>query len=644
MCGIAGFLTKGAPVTHDSLVSRMCDRLAHRGPDGSGYFCKGPVALGHRRLSIIDVAGGAQPLGNEDGSLQIVFNGEIYNYLELRRDLIARGHRFATQSDTEVMVHLYEEVGARLPEYLNGMFAIAIWDDRRQELFLARDRFGKKPLYYSTEVPGYRVCFASELKALHEVPGFDRSVSAAAVADFLSLGYVPDPETIYKNTFELAPAHSLTVNASGVRIERYWQPNLHSERSYDFRAAVTQVHDLLSDAVQRRMISDVPLGAFLSGGIDSSAVVGLMAQHATEAVKTFSIGFTYENYDELRFARMTADRHRTDHHEHVVSPAADEILETLAYYFDEPFGDSSAIPCLYLSNMTREHVTVALSGDGADEIFGGYRRYRLVVLEHKLRQLFPRWFRQSVVRVAGEYYPKFDYLPQVFRAKTLLQEVSMELADAYYRSMSCFDQAGLKAILSPSQQLASRDYSPGARFRACFSTVSHLPPLEQLQAVDLQTYLSGDILVKVDRASMAFSLEVRSPLLDYRLADLALNFPSSFKLHRGTGKFVLKEAVSPVVPRPAITRRKMGFQVPLADWLRTSLKPVFESAVMRPDMERYVNLAEARRLWDQHQSGLHNHDRKLWNLLTLAKWDRCYQQPVPAPPAKMKVTEELAHS
>jgi len=439
MCGIAGFVSKGAPVTNDSLVARMRDRLAHRGPDGSGYFCKGRVALGHRRLSIIDVAGGAQPLGNEDGSLQIVFNGEIYNYLELRRDLIARGHRFATQSDTEVMVHLYEEVGARLPEYLNGMFALAIWDDRRQELFLARDRFGKKPLYYSTEVPGYRLCFASELKALHEVPGFDRSVSTAAVADFLSLGYVPDPETIYKNTFKLAPAHSLTVGASGVRIERYWQPNFHTEPSYDFRTAVTQVHDLFSDAVQRRMISDVPLGAFLSGGLDSSAVVGLMAQHATEAVKTFSIGFTYEDYDELRFARLTAERHRTDHHEHVVSPAADEILETLAYYFDEPFGDSSAIPCLYLSNMTREHVTVALSGDGADEIFGGYRRYRLVVLEHKLRQMFPSWFRRSVVRFAGEHYPKFDYLPQVFRAKTLLQEVSMELADAYYRSMSCFD-------------------------------------------------------------------------------------------------------------------------------------------------------------------------------------------------------------
>ncbi len=643
MCGIAGFLTDGEPVFHDSLIARICDRLVHRGPDGSGYFCKGPIALGHRRLSIIDVAGGAQPLGNEDGSLQIVFNGEIYNYLDLRQGLIARGHRFATRSDTEVMVHLYEEVGARLPEYLNGMFALAIWDDRRQELFLARDRFGKKPLYYSTTVPGYRLCFASELKALHEVPGFDRSVNPEAVADFLSLGYIPDPKTIYRNTFKLPPAHALTVGASGVRMERYWQPNFNADHKHDFSTAVTQVQDLLSDAVRRRMISDVPLGAFLSGGVDSSAVVGLMAKHGTEAVKTFSIGFTYEDYDELQFARLTAERHQTDHHEQVVSPAAEDILETLAYYFDEPFGDSSAIPCLYLSNMTREHVTVALSGDGADEIFGGYRRYKLVALEHKLRRVFPGWFRRSVIRVAGEYYPKFDYLPQVFRAKTLLQELSMDLADAYYRSMSCFDDDTLRAILSQSQQLANDGYSPRARFRECFSAVSHLSPLEQLQAVDLQTYLPGDILVKVDRASMAHSLEVRSPLLDYRIADLALSFPSNFKLHGSSGKFVLKEAVSPFVPRQAITRRKMGFQVPLAEWLRTSLKPIFESAVMRPDMERYVSLVEARRLWDQHQSGLHNHDRKLWNLLMLAKWDRCYQQPAPSPPTKMKLTEELAH-
>jgi asparagine synthase (glutamine-hydrolysing) len=630
-------------VIGDELIASMCDRIQHRGPDGCGYLLDDNVALGHRRLSIIDVDGGKQPLGNEDGSIQVVFNGEIYNYKELRRELLDKGHRFATNSDTEVLVHLYEEAGERLPELLNGMFALAIWDRRRRTLFLARDRFGKKPLYYSASVPGFRLCFGSELKALAEAPGFDRSVNEQSVADFVCLGYVPDPDTIYRHTCKLAPGHSLTMDAAGIRIRRYWEPRFDVGTGATFDDTAEELRTLLADAVQRRMISDVPLGAFLSGGVDSSAVVGFMATQSAQPVKTFSIGFSYEQFDEREFARLVADRYHTDHHEHVVSPAVEQILDTLAYHYDEPFADSSAIPCLYLSSMTRQYVTVALSGDGADELFGGYRRYRLAALEQKLRNLFPGWFRRSFFRFAGRYYPKFDYLPQVFRAKTLLNEISMELADAYFYSMSCFNEAGLRAVSSDSQRMANREYTPRSRFRSYFQPVNHLPPLEQFQAVDLQTYLPGDILVKMDRASMAYSLEARSPMLDYRVGELAFRLPSGFKLQGSTGKHILKRAVEPLVPARAITRRKMGFQVPLAAWLRTSLKPVFESVVLRPDMERYLCLPEVRRLWNEHQSGVHNHERKLWNLLTLAQWDRWFQNSMCSAPARLAAPQELTH-
>jgi len=625
MCGIAGYLAEPGCLPDRSLLRPMCDRLRHRGPDGYGEFFDEHVALGHRRLSIIDVAGGAQPIGNEDGSIQVVFNGEIYNYLELREDLAKKGHCFATRSDTEILVHLYEEVGERLPEYLNGMFAFAIWDARRQELFLARDRFGKKPLYYSSSVPGTRFCFASELKALSGMPRFKGTVNPRSVTDFLSLSYIPDPNSIYENVFKLLPGHSMTVSGRGVRFCKYWEPTFASDPIVDFEDAVDGIRTLAADAVRRRMISDVPLGAFLSGGVDSSAAVAFMANKSTESIKTFSIGFTNKEFDELPYARMVAERYRTDHLEQVVSLSIHEMLDTLVEQFDEPFGDSSAIPTLYLARMTRQHVTVALCGDGADELFGGYRRYFYGVLEEQIRQRFPRWFRRSVFRVGGRYYPKFDYLPQLFRAKTLLTNIAHEIGDAYFTSMTAFRDETLTAVLAPGLRRELDAYSPRVSYRERFAAVRHLPPLQQMQAVDLQTYLPGDILVKADRATMAYSLETRSPWLDYRLGELACRLPAGFKLHGRTGKHIFKQAVGPYVPRPVMTRRKMGFQVPLAEWFRTSLKPVFQQQVMHPAMDRYFSLGEVRRLWNEHQSGLHDHSRKLWNLLMLANWDarRC---------------------
>jgi asparagine synthase (glutamine-hydrolysing) len=497
----------------------MTTQLQHRGPDGAGYYSDEQAALGHRRLSIIDLAGGSQPLGNEDGTIQVVFNGEIYNFLELRGELAARGHRFSTHSDTEVLVHLYEDVGERLPEYLNGMFAFAIWDGRRQELFLARDRFGKKPLYYSFDIPGLRFWFASELKALWVHPEFDREIEPASLLEYLAHDYIADPATIYKGVYKLEPGHSLHLTRTGSRKRQYWQPRYEIDGSRKFEDTVEEIRALAADCVRARMISDVPLGAFLSGGVDSSGVVAWMAQQAPERVKTFSIGFTSKALNELEFAHLVVERYRTDHHELTVTPSIQEMIGKLVDHYDEPFADSSAIPMLYLARMTRQHVTVALCGDGADELFGGYRRYYYGVLEEKLRRVFPHWFRRSAIRMAGRYYPKFDYLPQVFRAKTLLNNLACDLGDAYFTSVSGFKDDRLEAILSPDLRRAAAAYSPREIFRRRFQSFQHLPPLEQMMAVDLETYLPGDILTKADRATMAYSLESRSPWLDYRLAE-----------------------------------------------------------------------------------------------------------------------------
>lgn len=627
MCGIAGYLTNDGELPDHTLLKRMCDRLIHRGPDSYGYFIDRQAALGHRRLSVIDLSTGDQPIGNEDGTIQVVLNGEIYNYREIRAELQQKGHRFATQSDTEVLVHLYEEVGERVPEFLNGMFAFAIWDCLRESLLLVRDRLGKKPLYYSSAVRGLRFCFASELKALAAAPGFHPRVNQRAVADFLSLSYIPDPDTIYENVHKLSPGCSLLATRSGVRTRRYWQAEFATDTSAsDLESSIEEVRALALDAVKRRMISDVPLGAFLSGGVDSSAAVGLMAAQSRDRVKTFSIGFTAKGFDELKFARMAAERNRTDHHEEVVSASIEDMLPVLVEHFDEPFGDSSAIPTLYVSRMARQHVTVALSGDGADELFGGYRRYSFGMFEERLRSRFPEWFRKSVFRLGGNYYPKLDYLPRAFRGKTLLSNLAQEFGDAYFTSVSAFRDSGLHQVLSPARPRELARYSPREKFRGLFQSVQHLPPLAQMQWVDLQTYLPGDILVKADRATMTYGLEGRSPWLDYRLAELSGRMPCSFKVRGNTGKYVFKQAISPYVPPALLERKKMGFSVPLAEWFRTSLRPVFQSLVLNREMEEFLSLGEAKRIWDEHQSRVHNHDRKLWNLLMLAAWNAWHRR------------------
>lgn len=605
MCGIAGYLTYDGAMPDAALTERMCGRLIHRGPDGEGYFHGEGIALGHRRLSIIDVAGGAQPMSNEDGRLQVVFNGEIYNFRELRRELIDKGHAFSTQSDTEVLLHLYEEAGERMPEFLNGMFAFAIWDSRRRELFLARDRFGKKPLYFTQHIPGLRFCFASELKALTVIPGFRAKMNPRSIADFLALSYVPDPHTIYENVHKLLPGHSLTVTGSGVRQRRYWEPVFAAEPGKPhFDVIVEEIRALAADAVRHRLISDVPLGAFLSGGVDSSSVVAFMARNANSRVKTFSIGFSVKEFDELPFAHLVTQRYQTDHHEEIVAFDIQETLRQVVQQFDEPFGDSSAIPTMHLARLTRRHVTVALSGDGADELFGGYRRYFHEVVEERLRRRIPGWVRRSVLPGLSQHY---------YRLKSL----ATDIGDTYFTTQTAFRNEN---ILAAHLRETLGGYTSRASFRERFQPLRHLSPLQQLQAVDLQTYLPGDIMVKVDRATMANSLECRSPWLDYRLGELACRLPERFKLRGEVGKHVFKQAMMPYIPREIITRPKMGFSVPLGEWFRTSLKSAFEEKVLGTAGAAYFSYPEVIRLWEQHQAGRYDWSRRLWNLLMLCLW------------------------
>ncbi len=629
MCGIAGFVTNHDSKADPAIVRAMCDRMLHRGPDGYGHFEEGPAGLGHLRLSIIDLEGGWQPIGNEDGRLQVIFNGEIYNYLELREELERRGHRFTTHSDTEVLVHLYEEEGERMTERLNGMFAFAIWDRHAGELFLARDRFGKKPLYYSTSIPGYRIAFASELKAFAAMPSVDYSFRPESVADFLAFSYVPDPDSIYKSIQKLPPATTLLLGAGGPRSRRYWKLEFGEEEAAGREDAISDLGHLAADAVTKRMISDVPLGAFLSGGVDSSGVVAYMSQAAAGRVKTFSIGFTSKEFDETRYARQIVSRYSTDHYEKTVTPDISEMLGVLVNHFDEPFGDSSAVPALYLSRMTRERVTVALSGDGADEIFGGYRRYRFGVAEERVRRNYLGSFGQKVAASIGRVYPKFDYLPRPFRAKATLMNLGLDLGDAYYSSLTTFRDESLRDILAPELVEALGGYDPREVYRDRFRRVAHLPALQQMQAVDVETYLPGDILVKADRATMAYSLEGRSPWLDYRIAERAARLPASWKIKGLQGKYIFKKLLEPLVPHDILYRPKMGFSVPLAHWFRTSLVPVYRQTVLSGEADALVARTEANRLLEQHLSGLHDHSRKLWNVLILACWWRFHVRGLP---------------
>ena len=624
MCGISGIwhYDNDEPV-NEAVLRRMTDVIAHRGPDDDGFYLKGRVGLGHRRLSIIDVSGGHQPIYNETGTVAIVFNGEIYNYRELAALVEARGHHLQTRSDTETIVHLYEEFGERCVAMLEGMFAFAIWDEAKQVMLIARDRLGKKPLYYAAHQG--RLVFGSELKAVIANPHVPCETDAEALADYFSYQYIPSPKSVFRHVRKLRPGHYLIVNSQGVREQEYWD--------LDFSATDERREDewgelLLAacrEAVGARLMSEVPLGAFLSGGIDSSAVVALMSRLMQTPVVTASIGFTEEKFSEAADARWLAELLRADHHERIVKADAAAVIEKLAWHYDEPFADSSAVPTYYVSKVAREFVTVALSGDGGDESFAGYRRYKFDVAENRVRALLPSALRRPVFGGAAAVYPKADWLPQPLRARTTLYNLSLEPSQAYYNSVygaMANERAGL---LGRDLRAQLNGYNPFDVFAAHYARAAAMTDdlLSRVQYVDIKTYLTDDVLAKVDRASMAVSLEVRCPLLDHRVMELAARMPSALKLRGQEGKYIFKRALRGLVPAEVLTRRKQGFSIPLAEWLRGPLRALADSALFdssaRDDM---LDETRVRNLWQQHQSGLHDYSRPLWAILMFRLWQQ----------------------
>jgi asparagine synthase (glutamine-hydrolysing) len=635
MCGIAGVVhsDRAHPVDVD-LVRRMTGVLRHRGPDAEGVHRWPGAAFGHRRLSIIDLATGDQPMFNEDGTVAVILNGEIYNFQALRGELESLGHRFRSRSDTEAIVHAWEQWGPASVGRLRGMFAFALWDERARRLVLARDRVGKKPLYYVHD--GERLAFASELKALLQEPGLKVQLDPAALDTYLALGHVPAPATIFRDVAQLPPAHVLVWEAGRVRVEEYWDVPRGAAPFRSEAEALEAFDATFTEAVRVRMIADVPLGAFLSGGVDSSAVVAAMARLSPRPVLTTSVGFPERAWDETEHARAVARHLGTDHREVRVEPAAAEILPRLVWHLDEPFADSSAVPTYYVARAAREHVTVALSGDGGDEVFAGYqRRYGMNRLEGRLRRWLPGPLRRGVLGPLGGVWPKADWMPRPLRARYLLQNLGTTAERAYFWDLCVFRPDERAALLTPELRAAAAGHDPFDAFARHFERARGLDPLSRVLYVDLKTWLASDILVKVDRMSMATSLEVRAPLLDHHVIELAARVPSELKYRGATSKYLLKRHLDGRVPRSAVHRPKQGFELPVAAWLRGALRPMAGDLLLGPRAAArgHVRPERVRRLWDRHQRGIADHSPQLWALLVLELWQRTFvDQPAGAGP------------
>lgn len=620
MCGICGiwYFDPEHPV-NPALLQAMTDEIHHRGPDEGGYHIDGSVGLGFRRLSIIDVGGSHQPMPNEDERIWIVFNGEIYNFQELRADLAAR-HSFRTAGDTETILHAYEEFGARCVDQFRGMFAFAIWDGVARRLTLAVDRFGKKPVYYWLD--GEKVVFGSEMKCIMQHPNLDRTLDLDALDEYLTYGYITAPKTILKAVRKLEPGHTLTISQDGrAQHDQYWHPDLCAEREQDNRPLdelAAELRELLTDAVRLRMISDVPLGAFLSGGVDSSAVVGLMSQISDQPVKTFSIGFDEAAYDETHYAQIVADYCKTDHVREVVRPDVVNILPKLIHQFDEPFADSSMIPTYYVSEVARKYVTVALSGDGGDEVFGGYPWYRYGGRHQLLQSIIPVSLRPAAEAV-GQAMPRFT------RVGGYMTEVSKPTRHWGMR-FKFFDPAQRAALYQPSLA-AELAHFPGERAKTeAFDRAGGLDWLAQLQYSDLTNYMPGDILVKVDRASMLASLEVRSPLLDHKVFEFMARIPPRYKTSLTDSKILLKKAVGSLLPPQIHTRNKQGFGIPLGEWLARPLEPMLRETLLgMASRERGLfNIPLVSTMIDEHTSGRKDHRERLWGLFCFELWAQEY--------------------
>lgn len=633
MCGIAGKLDLRGPID-GALLARMCSVIEHRGPDSRGAHTEDGVALGMQRLSIIDLETGDQPIYNEDRSVVVVHNGEIYNYKELREGLRERGHTMSTHGDTEVIVHLYEEHGERCVEHLRGMFAFALWDRRKRRLLLARDRVGKKPLFY--RATSETLWFASEPKSILQDREVPREVNRDAIDSYLQLQYVPHPLSAFAALSKLPPAHTLTWDTgTEPRLRRYWQMSYRDTTGNAPRAELEErVRAGLVDATRLRLRSDVPLGAFLSGGVDSSAVVAAMAEAGGGRIRTFSIGFDVEAYDETAYARVVAKRYDTEHHEFRIEPSAMEVLSKLVWHYGEPFADSSAIPSFYLADLTRRHVTVALNGDGGDETFAGYQRYANQHTSARLQAL-PVTLRNAGARLMERVGPGRAHRGLRSRGYRVATAMAMEEWERYATLMSYFRRSEADRLYTPefAASLPAERTSPGV-IDAAWHATDAANLTEQMLATDVETYLPGDLLVKMDIATMAHSLEVRSPFLDHVYMETIAGMPASVKLSGRTTKHLLKEAVRPWLPDDLIDRPKMGFSVPLAEWLRGPLRDLPAEILLDPrSTDRgWFRPDAVGRLIDQHTSGAVDHAYKLWALLQLELWLRTYvDAPAPAP-------------
>ncbi len=619
MCGIVGiFDVSGTRTIPRDLVSRMNESQLHRGPDEHGLHFEPGLGLGHRRLSIIDLSTGQQPLYNEDRSIVIVYNGEIYNYRELIPELTRLGHVFRTKSDTEVIVHGWEQWGEDCVQRFRGMFAFALWDRNRETLFLARDRLGVKPLYYALLGDG-TLAFGSELKSLLAHPGFKREIEPRAVEDYLAYGYVPEPYTIFSQALKLPPACTLSVRRGGglPQPREYWDLPFTPGAPLAPLAAQEELIERLRDAISVRMIAEVPLGAFLSGGVDSSAVVAMMAGCSADPVNTCSISFGDPAFNEAAYAQKVADRYRTHHRVERVDTDDFGLLDRLADVYDEPFADSSAIPTFRLCELARKSVTVALSGDGGDENFAGYRRYRWHVYEERMRAVLPLSLRAPVFGLLGNLYPKADWAPKVLRAKSTLEALARNSVEGYFHSVSVMGDAMRHRLSSDSFRRDLQGYRAIEVLRRHAGKAPQGEPLSLVQYLDMKTYLVGDILTKVDRASMAHSLEVREPLLDHPLMEWLSGLPPGLKLRGREGKYLFKKALEPYLPQEILYRPKMGFSVPLASWFRGPLRQRVREAVLGPVLmdSGYFNPRFLREMVDEHQSGARDYGVSLWSLL-----------------------------
>lgn len=645
MCGIVGLADSSGRPIHEGLLGRMCDAILHRGPDDEGYYIsyqgkpnsgndsqntpgKGEarghasVGLGIRRLSIIDLSTGKQPIHNEDKTVWVVLNGEIYNYLELRLQLEQKGHRFYTQSDTEVIVHAYEEYGEDVPKHLRGMFAFALWDENRQKLLLARDRVGKKPLLYS--IVNGQLVFASEFQAILRHPDVSREVNDAAISQYLSFLCVPGPMTAFRGVRKLEPGHVLIWQDGEVGIRRYWSLDFKNKIDISEEEAGERAVDLLRDAVRVRLISDVPLGAFLSGGIDSSAVVALMSELSSERVKTFSIGFEEQEFNEISHARRIAERFDTDHHEFVVRPDAIEVLPTLVRHYGEPYADSSAIPTYYLAKMTRQHVTVALNGDGGDECFAGYERYAAMRLADHYHRI-PRVVRRGILEPAIGAIPEAGLNRSRFsKTRRFLDVAGRPPGERYLRWTSAISEE-LKSELC-TREFLDRTANSGAleRVQPWFAGNGEIDVVDRALMADTSNYLPDDLLVKVDIASMAVSLEARSPFLDHHVMEFAASLPARYKLRGLTTKYLLKRALRGLLPAENLTRSKMGFGVPIGRWFRGELKGFLQSNILSDKAlgRGYFKPEAVRHIVDQHMGSSRDYSHQLWTLLMLELWHK----------------------